>query len=130
MKKKKKKLNVLAKCGHLQADNKRFHGFETSKLHMFVVILKNTKQTNILGISLKKFVKFCLCVCVVCACVRTCGRGRVCVRARGWVDVCVRWRARARARVCVCVFLNNIQHALLQSNITCFRVKQLQYGYI
>jgi len=30
----------------------------------------------------------------------------------------------------VYVFFINIQHAPLQSNITCFSVKQLQYGYI
>ena len=42
--------------------------------------------------------------------------------------LCVCGRARASTRVCV--FFNNIQHAPLQSNITCFRVKQLQYGYI
>jgi hypothetical protein len=27
-------------------------------------------------------------------------------------------------------FFNYIQHVPLQSNITCFKVKQLQYGYI
>jgi len=32
--------------------------------------------------------------------------------------------------VCVCVLFIDIQHAPLQSNTMCFRVKYSQYGYI
>jgi len=54
--------------------------------------------------------------------------------------ICVRVRACIRPSVCVCVcacarifyfyLFIEIQHAPLQSNTTCFRVKYLQYGYM